>query len=188
LDHDQSVVAEAGADELTDDESGEVDATLLTQFLESHAPTPMNAEERMSQAMEASADSGKPILVVQVVAHDDESELMLAYVAKMRALLERHFILVPVADYMSRGRELSRALRESLVERYVDRRQRQVPWAAVIDASGNRLAVAEINEVTVGYPTTEEEVDVFLSTLKQGAPEMLDANLKELGEGLPSGM
>lgn len=88
---------------------------------------------------------------------------------------------------MSHGRELTWALRESVVQRYVDRRQRQVPWTAAIDASGARLAAAEINENTIGYPDTEEEVDVFLSMLKQVAPEMTDAELKELGEALVPG-
>ena len=186
IDQDRSAVAEATLQSLTD-ESGEVDATLLTQFLEAHLSASVDAERRLADAMEAAADSGKPILVVQTEPHDSQSERMLEFVVEVRPLLERHFILFPVDERMSRGRELTNALRESLTERYVDPRQRRVPWTAVIDASGTRLAVAEINENTVGFPRIPEEIDVFLRTLREGAPGVSDADLKALREALVPG-
>ena len=98
----------------------------------------------------------------------------------------REYLAVGEAPALDSRRELTRALRESLMKRSVDPRQRQVPWTAVIDASGTRLAVAEINGTTVGFPSTPEEIDRFLSTLREGAPGIADADLKQLRNALLS--
>jgi hypothetical protein len=147
--------------------------TELREFAVAHALPHPDAEALLAAACDRARSENNRVLL------EDSS----TYCAACRVLLgvfDRHadifadlFVQVRIDEYrFVHGQEV--------IKRYRTKSDGIVPWCAILDADGKKIADWDTPDGSIGLPTLPKEFDHLEKILKAAAPKITDQQLAEM--------
>ena len=145
LDADRRVVAAASSAELS--KQGELDSERVVEFLKTRrAPLP-DAEEAYAAALAEAERDGKRVLAIVSGAGCAPCVVLSRFLDKHAELVGKDYVVVKVDPRMPHGREV--------IDRVRGDDEGGVPWMAILDSQGKRLADSTGPEGNIGYPDSD---------------------------------
>jgi thiol-disulfide isomerase/thioredoxin len=164
---------------------GKLDARALGAFLLEHKLPTRDAETMLADGLAKAKADKKRVFLIMSASWCGPCRMLARYLVANNAELERHYVFVKL--------DISRDTRASaLKERYEGKdASNGVPWYVILDAAGEPLTTSNAKEIAedsgstnVGFPSSKEGIDHFLSMLKQTVPGLSDEAIAALRQGL----
>ncbi len=179
-----------------------LDHSVLRGFLKHHAPPPQDAAELLKAAARRARDENKRILLIQTGPGSYPCHLLARFIDQHRELLDRDYEFVNLDSYRSpSGDEVMKQFREKVTGPLATgprpgvggrnaltsstKAPGAVPWMAVLNTDGVKLADSDSPDGNVGFPSEPEGIDYFIDKmLKPTAQRLTAAQLEELRHAL----
>jgi Thioredoxin-like len=144
----------------------------LREFTKAHALPRPDAKELLAAACNRARQEGKQVLL-------EESGTYCGWCRILARFFDRHpdvFEAYSLPVRIDRGRF---AHGEQVMQQYRST-EGGIPWCAILDADGKKLADWDTPDGNMGYPTLPKEFDYLANILKQSAPKIAEQQLAEL--------
>jgi hypothetical protein len=153
------------------------DVESLREFLKRHALPPRNAEELMRGARRRARDENKRILLHHSSPGSYPCRLLTRFIERHLDLLERDYVYVNIDAYRSiKGTEVIEQFRKP---------GGAVPWLAILNSDGFKLADSDGPAGNIGFPSEPEAINYFIDQmLKPPAQRLTAKDLEELRSAL----
>lgn len=153
------------------------DVEGLREFLKRNALPPRNAEELMRRARRRALDENKRILLQHSSPGSYPCRLLTRYIERHLNLLERDYIYVNIDAYRSiKGTEVIEQFRKP---------GGAVPWLAILNSDGFKLADSDSPAGNIGFPAEPEAINYFIDQMLKPTAERLTAkDFEELRSAL----
>ena len=170
--------------QLQDDKK--LDAQAVSRFLVEHKFPQRDAQQMLDDALAQAKEQEKRVFFILSASWCGPCRMLARFVAAEKAELEQHYVFVKLD--ISRDKHA-----EALRQRYKESKSGGVPWFAVLDTTGQVLITsnapaeeAEVENVNsnIGFPSSPEGIEHFLTILKQTAPKMTSEKREQLGHVL----
>lgn len=165
-------------------EKHKLDAAALAAFLQKHKLATRDAERMLAQAREKAKTENKRVFFIASASWCGPCRLLSRYLAKHKDELERHYVFVKID--ISRDEHA-----ETLCKGLQQGKHEGVPWYAILDAdekvliTSNALMVDERSgSSNIGFPSSPEGIDHFLTMLRKTAPRLSHEQRNALRKGL----
>jgi hypothetical protein len=155
----------------------QLDVELLSGFLKRHVLPTRDAEKLLKAASRRARDENKRILLQHSGADTYPSRLLTRFVDEHPDLLERDYVYVNIDAYRSmKGDEIIRQFRNM---------NGDVPWMAVLNADGVKLADSDSPDGNIAFPWEPAGINYFIDRmLKPTAQRLTKDELDELRKAL----
>ncbi|HTU91788.1 MAG TPA: sigma-70 family RNA polymerase sigma factor [Gemmataceae bacterium] len=165
-------------------EKHKLDAPALTAFLQKHKLATRDAEQMLAEAREKAKAESKRVFFIASASWCGPCRRLSRYLSEHKAELERHYVFVKID--ISRDRHA-----DSLCKRLQEGKHQGVPWYAVLDADAKVLITSNApaadpqpGSSNIGFPSSPEAIEHFLTMLKQTAPRLSQEQQSALRKGL----
>jgi hypothetical protein len=137
------------------------------------------AEELLRDALAQAKESKKKVFLTIGSPGSDWCGLFEAWKARpeVAPLLAREFILLPIDTSKTPG---GSALRR----RYPKAQDQGVPWFVIHDGDAKELADSNGPKGNIGFPSTDEEIELFMGILKKVSSTLKEEDLALLKKSL----
>ncbi len=171
LDFDGQKVATAGDEELCVGEALSKDRLL--EWLRSHMPEPPDARELLDEALARAKQEDKRVLVQETATWCGPCHRLSRFLDANR-VWEQDYIWVKMDHRWTGARELMAELRDGA--------EGGIPWFAILDAQGEKLATSNEPESNsnIGYPSSAAGQEHFENMLKTTRQRLSDEEIGEL--------
>jgi hypothetical protein len=156
------------------------DVQKVHAFLMAYRTPPASAQEAFASALSAAAAANKHVLVHIETPLGTNCRLLEAWLAKpeVRSLLEKDFVVLKIDLQRMSGADFLQA-------RLRDPESVELPWMAVFDASGKRLATSDIDVCrNIQFPQSDEDIAYFTEMLQKGSLRLFAPDLQRLADSL----
>ena len=156
------------------------DVQKVHEFLAAYRTPPKSADEALASALRAAATAKKCVLVHFEVPLRPPCVALEEWLARpeVRAPLEKDFVVVKIDLQRMSGADL-------LLARLREPDSKGVPWMAVLDPSGKRLATSDTEEChNILYPQSDAEIAHFGSMLAKGTLRLFPPDVQKLEDSL----
>ena len=143
----------------------------IRRFLEAHRCEPVDARAVFSKALVEAQASGRRVLTVLTNPENSWGEVFLDFLAgpSVNALISKDYVIVTIdVERMIGGASFARELRDS------DREG--LPWLAILDEAGQRLATSDGPKGNIGGPVADWEIDHFMAMVDETRQHMTDVD------------
>ena len=144
----------------------------LREFTTDHALPRPDATELLAAACNRARQEGKQVLLEESGTYCGWCRILARFFDRHPDVFEAYFL--PVRIDRSRF-----AHGEQVMQKYRST-QGGIPWCAILDADGKKLADWDTTDGNMGFPTLPKEFDYLANILKQSAPKITDQQLAEL--------
>jgi len=179
LDADGKVLANQETGALEDGDHH--DPQKVAAFLDKWKAEPLDAEKLLAGAQTRAAADGKSVLLHLGAPWCPWCHKLEDFLARkdIAAVLAPDFIDLKIdVDRMTNGKQVAERIRGS--------NQGGIPWIAILDSHGEKLATSDGPQGNIGFPVEPPEIAHFLGMLKKTAKrisaEQLEQIEKSLGE------
>lgn len=155
----------------------QLDVEALREFLKRNALPARNAEELMRGARRRAHDENKSILLQHSSPGSYPCRLLTRFIARHLDLLERDYVYVTIDAYRSiKGTEVIEQFRKP---------GGAVPWLAILNSDGFKLADSDSPSGNIGFPSESEAINYFVDQmLKPTAQRLTAEELEDLRTAL----
>jgi thiol-disulfide isomerase/thioredoxin len=166
------------------DEKHKLDGPALAAFLRKHKLATRDAERMLAKAREKAKAENKRVFFIASASWCGPCRRLSRFLAEHKDELEGHYVFVKID--ISRDQHA-----ENLCKRLQQGKHEGVPWYAILDADGKVLITsnapasdARSGSSNIGFPSSPEGVEHFLTMLKQTAPRLTQEQRNALRKGL----
>lgn len=170
--------------ELRLDEKHKLDSQALTAFLQKHKLAERDAERMLAEAQANAKTQNKRVFFIASASWCGPCRLLSRYLVKHKEELERHYVFVKID--ISRDRHA-----DVLCKRLQQGKHEGVPWYAILNGDGKVLITSNAltedpssGSSNIGFPSSPEGIEHFLTMLKQTAPHLSQEQQNALRKGL----
>jgi hypothetical protein len=152
--------------------NGDKLSVALREFTTAHALPRPDSKAILAAACDQARREGKCVLLEESGAYCGWCRVLSRFFDRHADIFDAHF--VPVRMDRSRfanGEEVMKQYRAT---------EGGIPWCAILDADGKKLADWDTPDGNMGYPTLPKEFDHLERILKQAAPEITKEQLAEM--------
>ena len=146
----------------------------VTQFLARWRATPLDAERVFAEARAAASKQGKRLFVHLGAPWCTWCHKLEDFLVRkdMAAILDQDYINVKIdVDRMRNGKALARRIRAG---------EGSIPWFAILDAGGEKLATSEGPDGNIGFPMKPKEFAHFQKMLRETRNRITNQQLARL--------
>ena len=138
-----------------------------------------DAAEVLQAAQQQAASENKSIFLQETATWCGPCHRLSRFIEQHRTIFDRHFVWVKIDRQRMTGAD-------SVMENIRPGKSRSIPWIAVLDESRKVLSTSTKpdGEDNYGFPTQTKEIERFLRTLQESAPQITDEELKTLRQAL----
>jgi hypothetical protein len=156
------------------------DVQKVQAFLSAYRIPPKSADDALASALRAAATSKRHVLVHFEVPLRPPCVAFEEWIARpeVRTPLEKDFVVLEIDLQRMSGADF-------LLARLRDPDSKGLPWMAVLDPSGKRLATSDTEECrNILYPQSEAEIAHFGSMLAKGTLRLFPPDIEKLEDSL----
>ena len=177
LDTDGKTAATAGLDELADD--NKLSKEKLFKFLREHQTEAIDARQLFDTALEQAAKENKRVLLQETATWCPPCHRLTRLLNSNR-VWEKDYVWVKMDHRWTGARKLMAELR--------DEGDRGIPWFAILDAEGKKLATSNDPETgeNFGYPSSKKGRELFAKMLNDTRQRMSEADVQSLIDSIDS--
>ena len=171
LNRDAQVIAKISDDQVCD--ADEVSKDLLFAELDKHKTTPLDARELLDTALATARRENKRVIVQETATWCGPCH-MLSGLLQRNHDWEKDYVWVKMDHRWTGAVEIMKQLREGA--------DGGIPWFAILDAQGNKLATSNLPESgrNIGFPSEAEGQEHFVNMLKSTRQRMTDQEIVDL--------
>lgn len=166
------------------DEKQKLDAAALVDFLRKHKLAQRDAERMLAEAREKAKTENKRVFFIASASWCGPCRLLSRFLAAHKEELQDHYVFVKI--------DISRDLHaDSLCKSLQQGKHEGVPWYAILDENGKPLTTSNAPKTdsrsdssNIGFPSSQEGIEHFLTMLKQTAPRLTQEQRNALKHGL----
>jgi len=164
-------VASAGIDELCAD--GKLSKDKLLDLLRLNCTPKLSAREFLDDALQRAKEEDKRV-IFQETANSCVPCHMLSHLLDANRIWEQDYIWVKMDRRWAGAEEVMAEIRDDA--------ERSIPWFAILDASGKKLATSNALEsgANIGYPSGESGKAHFAHMLNTTRQRLTDADVQSL--------
>lgn len=173
VDRDGEVVARLTSDDVC--AGGSLSKDLLLAELEKHKTTPLDAHDLLRQALAKARQENKRVLLQETATWCGPCQMLSQWLVRNRQW-EGDYVWVKMDHRWTGTEEIMRELRGDAAG--------GIPWIAILDAEGNKLATSNEPDsgANVGFPEDEAGQRHFRRMLETTCQRMTPAEITELLE------
>ncbi|MGV3485046.1 MAG: thioredoxin family protein [Planctomycetaceae bacterium] len=177
VDQDGDLVAHRAAGDLTEEDELSKDAVI--QWLSSHREKPIDARKLFEDALARAKKENKRVLIQETATWCGPCHLLSDYLHAHRDW-ETDYIWIKMDHRFTGAREIMAEVRNGA--------EGGIPWFAILDASGNKLATSNHFESgnNIGFPSSKEGLAHLRKMLIDTRLSMTDEKIDEFVAGLSS--
>ena len=157
-----------------------LDAIPLGKFMLDHKLPTRDAELMLSGGLATASAEQKRVFLIMSASWCGPCRMLARFLYANKAELGRHYVFVKL--------DVSRDTHaQTLLDRYEGKDAANgVPWYVILDRTGKPLVTSNAKETqdygssNIGFPSSKEGIDHFLSILRQTAPGLSEPVLKTL--------
>lgn len=164
---------------LTNQETGSLeegpkhDPKLVSAFLRKWAPEKVDAEKLLSSALAQASAENKRVFLRVGTPYCGWCTVLANFLQAHRTRLETDFVDVKI--------DTMRMLKaDSALAQFEAKTQGGVPWFVILDSNGKELASSIGDKGNIGYPYQPEEIQHFISVLRDTRQRLSDDDLADL--------
>jgi RNA polymerase sigma factor (sigma-70 family) len=165
-------------------EKHKLDGAALTTFLRKHKLAARDAERMLADARQKAKAEDKRVFFIASASWCGPCRRLARYLAEHKDELERHYLFVKID--ISRDQHA-----DAVCKRLQQGKHNGVPWYAILDADGKVLITSNAPEEdprygtsNIGFPSSPESIEHFLTMLKQTAPRLSQEQRNALRKAL----
>ena len=144
----------------------------LREFTKAHALPRPDAKELLAAAFNRARQEGKQVLLEESGTYCGWCRILSRFFDRHPDVFEAYFLPVRIdRSRFAHGEHVMKQYRST---------EGGIPWCAIVDANGKKLADWDTPDGNMGYPTLPKEFDYLSKILKQSAPKITDQQLAEL--------
>jgi thiol-disulfide isomerase/thioredoxin len=169
-------------------EKHQLDGRTLAAFLQKHKLAARDAERMLAEAREQAKTDNKRVFFIASASWCGPCRRLSRFLAEHKDELERYYVFVKID--ISRD-EHADALRKRLQQG----KHEGVPWYAILDVDGKVLITSNApkedspsGSSNIGFPSSPEGIEHFLTMIKQTAPHLSQKQINALRKGLEKGL
>lgn len=166
------------------DEKQKLDGAALAAFLGKHKPARRDAERMLAQAREKAKSENKRVFFIASASWCGPCRRLSRFLAAHKDELQVHYVFVKID--ISRDRHA-----EALCKSFQQGKHEGVPWYVILDEAGKALITSNApttdprsGSSNIGFPSSQEGIEHFLTMLKQTAPRLSQEQRNALKKGL----
>lgn len=150
---------------------------VVAEFLRKWTPEKIDAEQAVAAALKQASDEDRRVLVRVGTPYCGWCKVLAQFVQDHGELFAKDYIDLKIDTHrMAHGKEIA--------DRFLPEKALGVPWMVILDSSGKTLASSVGPQGNIGYPYQPEEVDHFLSMLRETRRNLTDAELETIAGDL----
>jgi hypothetical protein len=142
-----------------------IDRKKVLALLKKHTQEPLDARTLLKEALEQAKRENKRVILQETATWCGPCWLLSRFVDKHRSAWEADYVWVKMDHRWTGARELMTELRDGA--------EGGIPWWAILDAEGKKLATSnQTDGENIGFPSTPEAVEHFQAMLTRSAQRM----------------
>ena len=163
--------------ELTDlaNEDG-VDKQLVLDFLNKHAPAPLDSQELLDAALAQAKAENKRVFISEGATWCGPCWSLTRFMHERKQIFEKDYITLKLDHRWTHTDEIMQRLR--------DGQRGGIPWSVILDAEGNTLATSTGPDGNCGFPSTESGIEHFMNMLATTRIRLSDEDLASIRNDL----
>jgi hypothetical protein len=155
----------------------QLEIRAVHEFLNRHTLRPPDAEQLLKAAVRQAREENKRVLLLQSGSSVYPCRLLLRFIDRHRELLDRDYMIVQIDDGRTPGADaVLKSLRQT---------GNGVPWVAILNGDGVKLADSESPTGNIGFPSESDDIDYFINKmLKPSVQRLTKTDLEILRSAL----
>lgn len=154
-----------------------LDLPALRSLLAAHALVPLDAHKLVNIALSNAHRSNRRVIVQATGVWCPPCHQLSNYLEKHREIWQKDYLWVKVDGRWTGSQEVIRHLAQG-------HSANGIPWMAIIDSDVNVLATSSGPNGNIGFPSTEPNIEHFLSMLRETKIRLTEEDLQTLKAGL----
>lgn len=177
LNRDGQVIAKISDEQVCD--TDEVSKDLLFKQLDKYKTTPLDARELLDAALATARREDKRVIVQETATWCGPCHMLSGLLQRNRDW-QKDYVWVKMDHRWTGAVEIMQQLREGA--------DGGIPWFAILDAQGNKLATSNLPESgrNIGFPSEAEGQEHFMNMLKSTRQRMTDQEIVDLASAAKS--
>jgi hypothetical protein len=148
----------------------------FSQFVSSHALVRPDAQELLAAGLDRARREGKLVLLEESGTYCGWCRILARFIDRHAEIFDANFVPVRIdASRFVHGEEVMKRYRSG---------DGGIPWCAILDSSGTKVADWDSPDGNIGYPAEPKEREYFLKIMSTSVPKITPEQLEELRSDL----